>query len=83
MNKSIGDILVFIHQDIAFENREFEKRIVQELTDNPNQILGFAGMTEQGIVVSNLRYLSTKEYITKRQIVEKQNALLLMSVVLL
>ena len=71
LNKSIGDILVFIHQDIAFENREFEKRIVQELTDNPNQILGFAGMTEQGVVVSNLRYLSTKKYITKRQIVEK------------
>lgn len=66
-----GSILIFLHQDIAFDDFQFEKRIVKELTENPNQILGFAGMPAKGGVVSNLRYYRTKEFITKRQIKDK------------
>lgn len=67
----LDGILIFVHQDIAFDNLLFEKRIVKELTENPNQILGFAGMPAKGGVVSNLRYYRTKGYITQRRIADK------------
>lgn len=71
----MGDILIFLHQDIAFDNNEFERRIVEELESDPNQIVGFAGMPRSGKTVSNLKYQKTKKYITSTQIREKTEVL--------
>jgi GT2 family glycosyltransferase len=60
-----NDILIFLHQDIAFDDDVFLCRIVAELTDNPMQILGFAGMHSDALTRSNLRYFRTKEYIVR------------------
>jgi hypothetical protein len=65
------DVLVFLHQDIAFDDDRFLKRIVAELKENPNQVLGFAGMPKAGRTVSNLKYFRTKQYITGTQVPEK------------
>lgn len=70
-NNDLGDILVFSHQDIAFDDSKWLERITIELLDNPNQILGFAGMPKTGRTVSNMRYQKTKDLITKTQLVEK------------
>lgn len=67
----LGDVLIFLHQDIAFDDDSFICRIEQELKTNPQQILGFAGMPRAGRTVSNLRYFSTKQFITCTQIKEK------------
>jgi hypothetical protein len=68
----LGSILVFCHQDIAFCNDAFFlARIVLELSSNPNQVLGFAGMPQGGRTVSNLQYLNTKQFITRTQVAEK------------
>jgi GT2 family glycosyltransferase len=66
------DILVFLHQDIAFEDDGFLRRITAEFTQNPNQVLGFAGMPLSGRTVSNLKYYGNKKYITQTQVAEKQ-----------
>ena len=39
--------------------------------DNPNQILGVAGMPKGGRTISNLKYLKTGKYITTTQVAEK------------
>jgi hypothetical protein len=65
------DVLIFLHQDMAFDDDAFLQRIVKELSDNPRQILGFAGMPKSGRTVSNLKYLRTKSYITRTQVKEK------------
>lgn len=67
----LGDILVFLHQDIAFDDDAWMKRIEAELAADPNQVLGFAGMPKAGRTVSNLRYRQTGEYITATQVAEK------------
>lgn len=58
----INDIIIFIHPDMAFDNDVFEKRIVAELKDNPNQILCLAGKTDT-YVYTNLKHRQTKENI--------------------
>lgn len=67
----IGDILIFCHQDIAFDNITFLQNIISELTENPNQIIGFAGINTYGSVLSNLQYQESKQFITKNQTKEK------------
>lgn len=67
----LTSVLVFLHQDIAFDNDEFCKRLVCELHSNPEQLLGFAGMSQCGRTVSNLKYWRNKHFITKSQIKEK------------
>jgi GT2 family glycosyltransferase len=67
----IGDILIFCHQDIAFDNITFLQNITSELTENPNQIIGFAGINATGTVFSNLKYQESKQFITKNQTKEK------------
>lgn len=69
--EELGDILVFLHQDIAFDDDVWLRRIETELSATPNQLLGFAGMLKAGRTVSNLRYHRTKEYITRAQVAEK------------
>lgn len=61
---SVGDIIVFLHQDIAFDNDDFHKYIVDYLSKHPNTIIGVAGSFEYGDKRgSNLRYYKTKEFI--------------------
>ena len=67
----LGNILIFVHQDIAFNDNNLQKRIISELKDNPNQILGVAGMSKEGRTLSNLKYLKTGNYITITQIADK------------
>lgn len=61
----IKDILVFLHQDIAFDNSELFFTIENELATDPNQILGVAGMPYTGKTISNLRYKEDRSFITK------------------
>ena len=68
----IGDILIFCHQDIAFDNITFLQNIISELTENPNQIIGFAGINTYGTVFSNLQYQENKQFITRNQIKAKE-----------
>lgn len=68
----IEDIIIFCHQDIAFDDTQFLDRIIQELKSNPFQIIGFAGITDNGMAYSNLRYYKTKEYITRNRVIESK-----------
>lgn len=70
-NNELGDILVFVHQDIVFDDCEFETTLIKEFEANPNQIIGLAGMLKTGKVVSNLKYFKNKQYIVRTQIIEK------------
>lgn len=67
----IGDIIVFCHQDIAFSNGEFINTLVEEFKNNPKQIIGFAGITSSGTVLSNLKYRKGDKYITRHRVKEK------------
>ena len=73
----IGDILFFCHQDIAFDNVDFLQNIISELTENPNQIIGFAGINTNGTVLSNLQYQENKQFITRNQIKSKEKVVTL------
>lgn len=64
----IGDILVFAHQDIASNDTDFIDSIINQLSVNSNQIIGFAGMTSERKVLSNLRYQDTLKFITQNQL---------------
>lgn len=67
----LGDILVFCHQDIAFDNTSFLNNIITELSHDPLQILGLAGIRDDGHVVSNLKYHESQTFITRNQLKEK------------
>ncbi len=68
-NKQVlGDILIFCHNDIAFENTDFHDFVVKTLLRDSNQIIGVAGKDEHNKVPSNLRYFANKEYITRTRI---------------
>lgn len=71
----LGDILVFIHQDIAFDNVNFWSHLVEEFYMNQNQIIGAAGVNINGKVLSNLKYFENKSYITEYQIDKKEEVL--------
>lgn len=64
---TVGDYIVFCHQDIAFDDDTLWKRAEEEFRKNPNQLLGVAGMAKEGETISNLKYLDTNSYITRRQ----------------
>lgn len=63
--------MIFVHQDIAFDDDRFQQQIVKELSANPNQIFGAAGMPIIGRTISNLKYRRTDKYITATQLDEK------------
>lgn len=67
----LKEILIFLHQDIAFDDAQLFLSIIRELTVNPNQIIGVAGMPTNGKTVSNLKYKESGCYITATQISEK------------
>lgn len=66
------DILVILHQDIAFDTSEPWLRVQRELGENPRQIVGFAGMSKEvGRTISNVRDQGTKEFVTLTRVSEK------------
>lgn len=67
----LKEILVFLHQDIAFDDGRLFLNIIQELAFDPNQIIGVAGMSTSGKTVSNLKYKESGCYITSTQVSEK------------
>lgn len=70
LNKSdLGDILIFCHQDIAFDNDDLIHRILDLVSKNQNILIGVAGMPKQGKrTVSNLKYKKTGQYIVATQL---------------
>ena len=73
--EKLGDILVFLHQDIAFDTIDFWIHLVKEIQMDDNQIIGAAGINVAGEVISNLKYLEDKSYITEHQISKKEEVL--------
>ena len=71
--QELDDILIFLHQDIAFDNSSFFDRIAQELLNDQQQIIGAAGINKNGSVFSNLKYKDNEKYIVKQQINAKQS----------
>lgn len=71
----IGETVIFLHQDIAFDSIKFVERIESDLTENPYQILGVAGMNQTGGTLSNLRYKDNGNFLTRTQIQEKTEVL--------
>lgn len=64
----LGDCLIFLHQDIAFDNSDFLSCIINELTHNPNRILGPAGMCNNGLLYSNLRHREGGDFVVNNNI---------------
>lgn len=63
----MGDILIFLHQDIAFDNINFVNSIIREL-EKEDAVVGFCGMGEDRKVYSNLKYRVTNQFIVGKQI---------------
>ena len=64
----LGDILCFLHQDIAFDDDTFQQELISVFKTDDNQIVGFSGKKKNDQSYSNLRYYATKEYIVNNQI---------------
>ena len=64
----LGDILCFMHQDIAFDDDTFQQELISAFENNDNQIIGFSGKKCNDQSYSNLRYYATKDYIVNNQI---------------
>lgn len=69
--KAEGDIIIFCHQDIAFDDENFIDDIEKVFQKTPNIILGMAGIKKDGFVYSQLKYYKTKEYITQKRLSDK------------
>ena len=67
-NDTKNDFLLFIHQDVAFDESDFLQQLELALLEHPGCIAGLAGVTPAGIILSNLRYRETGSYITRRQL---------------
>lgn len=66
--EALGEVLVFLHQDIAFDDTSFFNRLEKEFSVNHNLIIGAAGTKEACAVYSNLKYRKSKSFITRHQI---------------
>lgn len=54
--KAKGDILVFAHQDISFDDKDFFKKIKKYLNELPtNSNVGLAGIKDKSGVITNLK----------------------------
>lgn len=62
--KDLCPIVCFTHQDIRFESADYHDRLCMELTANPMQILGVAGIRNGESTTSNLKFYGNKRYIT-------------------
>ena len=67
-NDNMNDVVVFCHQDIAFKNTLLWEHAEEEFKRNPSQMLGVAGMSSEGMTVSNLKYFDSDCYVTKCQV---------------
>ena len=67
----ISSCLLFVHQDVFFQDIDFLTKIELELAQTPNDIIGLAGIISSGKVLSNLKYLNSQQYITLNQISNK------------
>lgn len=63
----LGDILIFSHQDIAFDDGNFLNTFDKVFSNRGDVILGMAGVASDGLVYSNLRYYYTNSYIIPLQ----------------
>lgn len=68
ISKVKGDIIIFLHQDVILDDTQFLAKVINIFEENPNIILGLAGIKKNGKVYSNLRYYKTKEYITTQRV---------------
>lgn len=57
----LGDILIFVHSDVAFDDRDFEGRIKTEFARDKNQIIGVAGHAFNRVTYSNAKHRDTNE----------------------
>lgn len=61
----LGEILVFCHQDFAFETEEFHQSVVRLLAEDPKRLVGAAGRLwsprHTRRLASNLRYFKTRK----------------------
>ena len=65
--KAKGDIIIFCHQDIVFDEGALKK--IQNIFEKKSDIiLGAAGIKKDGLVYSQLKYFATKELITQKQL---------------
>lgn len=64
----LGEIVLFSHQDIAFDDDLFLKRIIGMMAENENRIIGMAGMNPGCSTISNLRYRNDGAYITRQRV---------------
>lgn len=60
--------LIFCHQDIAFDDAGFLKKLEAAMDEYPDTIVGLAGITSDRRIVSNLRYRRSRAYITRHQL---------------
>ena len=63
-----GDVVLFCHQDICFQNSDTLEKIEKNIKENPDSIVGLCGITKKKEVYSNLKYKKTNEYITKKRV---------------
>lgn len=59
--------VLFCHQDLAFDS-DFLSKLEEGLADINQAVVGFAGINDQGVVYSNLKYKDTKRFITRTQL---------------
>jgi len=67
-NNSSGDILIFVHQDIALNNNETISRVIDYLKERHPCILGFAGKGADNFLYSNMKQGSDNDYAGEKQI---------------
>lgn len=66
--ETLGDVVCFVHQDIRFDNTDFHDRLCRELTLDPHQLLGVAGVRNGETTCSNLRYYDDNSFVTELHI---------------
>lgn len=68
LNDIHSDYVLFCHQDIDFLSHDSLKLIYEYLVDHPFELVGFAGITKNCVVFSNLKYRDDDSYITNAQL---------------
>jgi len=72
LNNAHGEYVLFCHQDIDFLSKDSLALICGYLTNHPSELVGFAGITKNCIVFSNLKYRDDNSYITNAQLAQPE-----------